>query len=88
MKTQHKLELTEAFGEQYYSNICMVMKEVRSITPDYISFSQATLDLLVVMIDNIGQFIVDLTHKSFCQTPYRIDNSLEFGIIESMNEKR
>ena len=47
---------------------------------------EETLKKLVVQISCMGEFIIDLTHKSFCQTPYRIDNSLEFGIIEAVKE--
>lgn len=86
MKTQHKLILENSFGLEYFCNISLVMRQARAELPDYVSFSEETLKRLVLNEDGVGNFIVDLTHKSFCQTPYRIDNSLEFGIIEAVKE--
>jgi hypothetical protein len=87
MKTQYKLETFTSFGLEYFSNINLVMRQTRAELPDYVSFSEETLKRLVLNEDGVGNFIVDLTHKSFCQTPYCIDNSLGFGIIEAVKKR-
>ena len=84
MKTQYKLELENRFGDEYFCNIDMVMRQARVDLPDYVSFSEKTLRKLISYILPTGEFAIDLTHKSFHRTPYRIDNSLEFGIIEAV----
>lgn len=86
MKTQHKLELENSFGSEYFCNIFLVMRQARAELPDYVSFLEETLRKLIIYILPNDEFVIDLTHKSLCQTPYRIDNSLEFGIIESVKE--
>ena len=86
MKTQHKLELNDNLGSEYFCGIFFTMCEARADLPDYVSFSEETLKKLIIQTNGSYEFLIDLTHKSFCQTPYRIDNLLEFGIIEAVKE--